>query len=71
MTEIVKGDEHYYGCDLYDHLQQFGPWHILLRAHDHVWNNKGFPFAVRYEAQKQLWNLSIEVHKDQAVARGR
>jgi hypothetical protein len=40
-----------------DQVVQFGPWYLLLRAHDHIWNDRGWPFRIRYEAAHLLWEL--------------
>lgn len=38
-----------------DQLASYGPWYLLLRAHDHIWNDRGWPFKVRWEASHFLW----------------
>jgi hypothetical protein len=38
-------------------LEFGGPWYVLLRAHNQIWNDKHWPFWTRYEASRMLWDL--------------
>ena len=44
--------------NIIDSIKQFDPWWLLIRAHDHVWQDKGWPFYVRYQVCQLLWRLS-------------
>lgn len=41
--------------DVFDTLAIAGPWYLLIRVHDAVWNDKGWPLAVRMAVCKFLW----------------
>lgn len=49
--------------DVYDALKRTSAWYLLIRVHDHIWYDRHWPLPVRYEATKQIWNLSIEVER--------
>jgi hypothetical protein len=44
-----------------EQVAQFGPWYLLLRAHDHIWNDKDWPLEVRWEASHFLWTHANQV----------
>ena len=44
--------------DIAETLDRRGPWYLLLRVHDHIWKDFGFPFRERFAASKipiRLW----------------
>ncbi len=56
-VEIVRGDNNLHTYGIEQSLADNGPWYLLLRAHDHIWNNRGWPFDVRWEASHLLWEI--------------
>jgi hypothetical protein len=36
------------------------PFFILLRAHDHIWDDKTLPFNARFDAAQIVWDLVIK-----------
>ena len=64
-VSFVRGNpDERFMTNINDHIAQMGAWHLLLRAHDHVWKQTAWNFNVRYEASKILWNLCNEVSYD-------
>jgi len=47
-----------------EQVAQFGSWYLLLRVHDHIWNDRGWSFQVRWGASHMLW-----VHANQVPQR--
>lgn len=59
-VQFARGNPDQVGLvNIDEHVAQTGPWHLLLRAHDHIWKSQGWPFLTRYEASQLLWKLSI------------
>ena len=51
-------DEHFQPIDITETVERRSVWYLLLRVHDHIWKDFGFPFRQRYEASKiptRLW----------------
>lgn len=55
--EYVRGDDrpHTYGIETA--VAENGPWYLLLRVHDKIWNDKHWPFETRWGASHYLWLL--------------
>ena len=59
--DYVAGNPDYRGVCITEGIHQFGAFHPLLRAHDHLWRDTGWPFDIRYEVAHMLFMLSSEV----------
>ena len=55
--------------DITETLDRRGPWYLLLRVHDHIWKDFGFPFRQRYEASKIPLLLWQECWTDEMAQR--
>jgi hypothetical protein len=48
--------------DEFDRLLRRSPWYILIRAHDHLWNDRAaYSILVRFEAMQELHVAAIKV----------
>jgi hypothetical protein len=61
-VEVAPGQKDQVGLvDVHDALQQRGAWFVMLRVHDHIWNDKFWSLEIRWKASHQVWMLCNEV----------
>lgn len=60
-VQLIPGDDQYRGVSIDNALKQRGAWYVMLRTHDHIWNQKNVPLEIRWRASHELWMLCNEV----------
>ena len=62
-------DDHFQPIDITETVSRTSRWYLLLRVHDRIWRDFGFPFRQRYEASKIPLLLWQECWTDEMAQR--
>ncbi len=63
-------EDHFQPIVITETVERRSVWYLLLRVHDHIWKDFGFPFRQRYEASKIPLALWQDCWIDVLVQRG-
>jgi hypothetical protein len=52
-----------------DVLTKAQGWRMLLHAHDHVWQDREWPWRVRFDVAGLLWDKALNLCKKNMIGR--